>query len=106
MKEWDYRRENILEITLESLMNNYDQTFRLIFEHMRFSELERDVGLEIASQHDLGRMSSKTIEKMSHVSSPRITKWKKYFGRRLKEVFIHKYGDILVNLGYETSNEW
>jgi hypothetical protein len=106
MKQWDYRPGNILEITFEGLMSDYDHTFRMIFEHMRFSGSERAVALKIAAQHDIGWKSSKEIEKTPHVSSPRTTKWKEYFGARLRKAFLDKFAGILVDLGYETSNRW
>ena len=106
MQEWDYGLTNILEIKFENLMNSYDDTFRRIFKHIRFSKSESDVGLNIAAQHDLGRRSPEEIDKMPHVSSARATKWKEYFEIQHKEAFLDRFGDVLVKLGYETSNNW
>jgi hypothetical protein len=106
MSEWDYSRDNILEITFEGLMKSYDDTFRMIFERIGFSESDSAAGLRIAAKHDLGRKSTEEISKLSHVSSPKTTKWKEYFETQHKEEFLNKFGDILIRLGYETSDNW
>ena len=106
MMDWEYNMPNILEITFENLMNAYDDTFRRIFDHIGFSKSETDVSLKLATQHDLGRKSPEEIENMHHVSSPRATKWRKYFSPQHKEAFLDRFGDVLVQLGYETDNNW
>ena len=106
MNDWNYNRDNILEIKFENLLNNYDDMFRIIFEYIGFSKSEVAIGLNVAAKYDLGRKSLEEIEKMKHVSSQKTTKWKEYFGVQHKEMFIKKFGNILVKLGYETNNNW
>ncbi|MGA8261304.1 MAG: sulfotransferase domain-containing protein [Arenicellales bacterium] len=106
MMEWKYNMPNILEITFENLMNDYDGTLRRIFAHIGFSKSATDVGLKVAVRHDLGRKSPQEIENMPHVSSPRTTKWRRYFSVQHKEAFLDRFGDVLVQLGYETDNNW
>ncbi|MDJ0844341.1 sulfotransferase domain-containing protein [Crocosphaera sp.] len=106
MKNWNYNCPNILEIKFEQLMTNYDNNFRLIFEYLGFSQAEIKIGLDIASKHDLGRKSAKEIELMSHVSSPKTSKWKDYFEEAHKEFFINKFGNVLIQLGYENDHNW
>ena len=106
MMNWNYDRNNILEIKFENLMHDFDDTFRLIFEFLKFSRSEIKAGSSIASEHDLGRKSAQDIEKMEHVSSTKTTKWKDYFEPDHKEKFINKFGNVLVDLGYEKNNSW
>jgi hypothetical protein len=106
IRDWNYDLDNVLEIKFEDLMNSYDDQFRIIFEHLGFSESEIIVGLDIAARHDLGRISAKEMEELEHVSSAKCTKWKEYFEPQHKEVFIQKFGNILVDLGYESDNNW
>jgi Sulfotransferase domain len=106
MKDWNYGMGNILEIRFENLTNRYDDTFRRIFDHIGFSKSESAVGLKIAALHDLGRKSPEEIEKMRHITSPSGTNWEEYFETQHKEAFLDRFGDVLVRLGYETSNNW
>lgn len=87
-------------------MNNYDDTFRLIFEYLGFSKSEINICLNIASEHDLGRKSGKEIEQLEHVSSKKTSKWADYFEAEHKEAFINKFWDVLIELGYEKNNNW
>jgi hypothetical protein len=103
MREWDYHQDNILELQFESLMNNYDNTFRLIFSFLGFSETEIEVAISIAEKHDIGRKSSKEIQKMTHVYSKKTTKWAEYFDQIHREAFYNKFGDVLIELDYEKS---
>ncbi len=106
MKEWNYNRNNILEIKFESLMDNYDDTFRAIFEYLGFSKIEIKRGMLIAAEHDLGRKSDQQIKQLKHVSSKKTSKWADYFEPEHKKTFIKKFGDVLIDLGYENDNNW
>lgn len=106
MRNWNYSRDNILEIKFEEIMSNYDDTFHLLFEHLGFSISEIEMGINIASHHDLGRKSTEEIRKMDHVSSKNTTKWKKYFELEHKRAFIRRFNNVLVELGYEKDNNW
>jgi hypothetical protein len=106
MRDWNYNKDNILEVKFEDLMENYDDTFRLIFDHLGFSKSKIDLGLSIASKHDLGRKKTKEIEKDEHIFSRDTNKWKNYFEAVHKEVFIKYFGNVLIELGYESDNNW
>lgn len=106
MLEWNYKRENILELKFEDLMSDFDREFRRIFQHLGFAGDQLEQLMSIASKHDLGRMSVEEKEKMIHVSPGKIQKWKKYFTPKLKEAFLSRFNDVLIKLGYEESNDW
>ena len=106
MQEWDYSRDNILEVKFEDLMANYDLTFQSVFEYLNFSKAQIESALNIVTEHDLGRKSDEEIAKMDHVFSRKTTKWRSYFEQGHKTVFLDKFGEALINLGYETSNTW
>lgn len=106
MADWDYNRPEILEVKFESIMSNYEATFLNIFQHLGFSGNEIDTFMDIALQHDLGRKSESEVNAISHVSSPKYTKWMDSFEEIHKEVFLQKFGDILIHLGYENDHNW
>lgn len=106
VKDWDYNNDNILEVKFEDLMNDFNNVFRLIFEHFVFSKSEINIGINVASQHNLGNKSAEEIEKMPHVTSIKTSRWKDHFEAVHKEAFKDKFGNVLVELGYEKNNNW
>ena len=106
MRGWDYAREEVLEVKYEDLMAEYDAGFRYIFSWFGLSASQRDAALEIAAGHDLGRKSQDEIRQMSHVSIGETSKWRSYFEPQHKDAFVARFGEILVDFGYETSNDW
>lgn len=106
MMAWDDSTRNVLTVKFEDLMADYDTTFCQILEHVGFSGVQLKSGLRLARRHDLSRKSAKEIEKIKHVSSPVVSKWKKYFEPEHKALFLKKFGDALIRLGYETDHNW
>jgi len=106
MKQWQGDKGRILELRFEDLMDRYDETFRRIFAHLGFRGSELELCMEIASRHDLGRKSEREIEEIAHVHSKQTNRWKDYFEPGLKEAFIEKFGDVLIDLGYEKDHSW
>jgi len=104
--DWDFNRKEILEIKFESLIDDYDSTFRKIFKHIGLPESDIELCMDIAVQQDLGRKSEDEIKMMPHVSSQKLSKWHDYFEEVHKEVFKEKFGNILIRLGYEKDNNW
>ena len=106
LEKWDFNRQEILEIKFESLADDYESTFLSIFQHIGLSEPDIELCMDVAVQHDLGRKTVDEIKLIPHVSSPKLSKWKEYFENVHKEVFLEKFGDILIRLGYEDTNDW
>ena len=106
MSEWNYGNVDILELKFEELMSNYSESTRKMFAFLGFVGSELDTATEIASRHDLNRKTANELAQMKHVSSRQTTRWKDYFEPVHKHVFQEKFGLILVDLGYEASNDW
>ena len=87
-------------------MSNFDGSIYSIFEFLKFSASDIDLAMGIAREHDLKRRSSREIDEMEHVSSPKTGKWKDYFTPQHKQAFLNKFGDALIKLGYEKDNGW
>ena len=104
--QWNFNQENILEIKFDYLMENFDTTFSSIFAHLSLTSKQQKKAMSIASKHDLNRKSDSEIQKMAHVSSAKSSKWLQYFEPSHKELFKQKFGDILIELGYESDMNW
>jgi hypothetical protein len=106
MLNWNYSLPNMLEVRFETVMSEFDVTFKKLFESFGLAGRELSKALRIVAKEDLGRMTDEQLAAMDHVSSGGTTKWQKYFGEVHKEAFKHRFGDALVRLGYEASNDW
>ena len=87
-------------------MGDYQDTFHRIFSHCGLSEPVIDTCMNIASKHDISKKTSDEIKKIEHVRSTEKNKWKEEFEKEHKDLFIEKFGDILIKLGYEKDNNW
>ncbi len=106
MLNWNYENPAIMEVRFETLINNFDETFRNIFERFKMSDRQITHALKIASKEDINKMSEKKIKANDHISSKQITKWKKYFKEIHKNAFLKLFDDALIRLGYEESDDW
>lgn len=106
INNWNYDNENILEIKIEDLISDYDKNFLHVFEHLQISKPEIAICMKIASHHNLKNMSDSEVEKVKHVSSRNPSRWKEYFEDIHKQAFLDKFGDTLIELGYEKNNHW
>lgn len=107
IRNWDYTNKNILELKFENIISSFDHSFCMMFDHLGFSKSETYKSMKIARKHDLKRKSFEEIQKMNHVSSEKIVKkWEDYFEEEHKKAFLDKFGNLLVDLGYETTANW
>ena len=106
MLDWDYNNPRVKEVRFESVMRDFDGTFRNIFNHLSFSENQVKRALRIARKEDLSRKSDRQLRANKHVSSRDITKWKQYFDSANISVFRQRFGETLLKLGYEKDNQW
>lgn len=103
---WPYNNPRIKELRFETVMSHFDETFREMFVHFGFSNDQVTRALQIAAKEDLGRLTEKQLKANPHISSRQTTKWHKYFKDVHKEAFKQRFGDALVQLGYEKSDHW
>jgi hypothetical protein len=87
-------------------MRDFDKTFLRLFKHFGFSDTQISEAIKIARKEDLSRMSHKQLRSRLHISSKQTTKWKRYFKDFHKDDFKRRFGDALIQLGYEVSNRW
>lgn len=106
MLSWNYHNPNVEEVQFETIMSNYDETFRNLFERFGLSDSQTSQALRIAKKEDLNRMTDEEVQDNLHISTRSTTRWQKYFTEVHKEAFKQRFGEALIKLGYESSNDW
>ncbi len=106
MLTWPGGRDDVLELKYEDLMNDYNGTFQAIFQYLDFTEPQMRSAMHVASLYDISSKSDRQLEKMEHVSSRQASKWRDYFTERHKQAFRERFGDVLIQMGYEKDDQW
>lgn len=106
MMNWNYEDPRVLEITFENLMNYFDDIFMEIFKFSNFSECQIMSSSSVAKKHDLQGKSDNEVASIKHVTSKETSRWMSNFEKVHKDLFIEKFGNILIRLGYEKDNLW
>lgn len=109
MSCWNYDNPDFLEIKYEDLIIDEAAVFHKLFKHYSFSEQATKNCLAIAEKYSFKNKSKRksgTVNNQSHLRSGRIGEWKETFTPKHKDYFKELFGDVLIQLGYETSNDW
>ncbi len=100
---WDYRNPHFIEIKYEDLIRDINLTlFHKIFTFLGFPGSAIPEILDIAYSNSLfsGKVNS------AHVRSGKVKEWRKYFKPIHRDRFLELFGDCLVRLNYEASDNW
>jgi hypothetical protein len=103
---WDYTRENFLELKYEHLMADYNTTIRNMFKFYGFPSEDIELAVKIAKKYNI-RNKDFTDYKTVHITNKKIDLdlWKKYFTKELVETFVETYpDDLFERLGYYTDD--
>lgn len=100
MREW-LPQDQILEVKFEAITIDYDEMWMRIFTHLGFEGLALTKAMNIAKQHDIGRMTSGQISQNKHISTGKISKWKEFFSENVANEYSKKFNDVHKELGYE-----
>ena len=106
MASWNYGNSNILEVRFEDMMSNMHDVFQQILDFSGLTDNQIQIGMSIADREDISKKSDEEIKRHAHISSKNTTKWKEYFDDDIKHMFLEKFGDVLIQLGYEKDNDW
>lgn len=106
MLRWTNPPSGVREVKFEDIMQDFESTFRLIFEHFHFTPGQVESSLAIAAAEDINRMSDRQLTRNTHISSRSTSRWQEYFTEEHKAAFVNRFGDVLQRLGYEQSNDW
>ena len=113
MSRWNYNNPDFFEFKYEDIIRNEEKVFYKIFKHYSFNEKAIKNCINIAEQFNFKNQSKRKLETIKrtikhnlHLRSGRIGEWQELFTEDHKQQFKELFGDILIKLGYETSNDW
>ena len=109
MRSWNVNDPRIFEFRYETLIANEQKTFQTLFEHYQFSgeRLERAIELAMSQsfQHAANRKPG-DVQQQDHLRSGKPGEWRDVFGDDHKQKFKESLGDLLIQLRYETDDNW
>lgn len=106
IKAWDYTNPNFINVKYEDLIvDNQLFLFHKIYDFLQFSGHNIPKCLQISYDNSL---FSGNLKKDTHRRSGKSQQWKKYFKTVHHQKFLELYGNVLVELDYESKNssEW
>lgn len=109
MSQWNYNNPNFFEFKYEEIINDEEAIFYKIFEFYKFSPKAINNCLKIAEQFSFKNQAKRkkgVVKQKSHLRSGRPEQWKELFKPHHKQRFKELFGDVLIDLGYETNNDW
>ena len=102
--EWNYQQKDMYEVKYENLVMDQNLfIFHHIFHFLGFTENILLDCLYVAYENSL---FSGKVSPTKHIRSGKIQQWKNFFNREHKSKFKAKFGDLLIQLGYEKDNNW
>jgi|GEM_PF-5312618 len=93
--------DELMLVQLESLRADFDAAVVAIFSHFGFSQSESAEAAELARVHDIARMSDSQVAGNTHIHSRAVSKWREVLSPEQVKSFEHRYGDVIVALGYQ-----
>lgn len=104
MAQWNYAQSEFMELKYEDLIKDKDLVlFEQVFRHFQFPQSQMDQCLEIAYRNSL---FSGLVDDSGHVLDGRTRQWPEHFSQRDKTLFKQRYGEVLIQLGYEKDMDW
>jgi hypothetical protein len=105
MRNWNYQRPNAIECRYEEMIADADLLiFDKVLSHLGFDADECEAAkLIIRSNSLFGEIPKK---RLAHVRSGQARQWKDMFNTELAKEFLARFGDVLIELGYEADNSW
>jgi len=99
---------DLLTIRYEDLLRNQFSTFSRIFRHCEFNFSEQQLHTLIA-QRDFRSMAGRTPGEenvRSHQRKGIAGDWRTHFTPRVTDAFKQRYATLLIDTGYERSDNW
>ena len=101
MREWPHCDSQILNVSMEKIFSNFDGTMRDVLRHFGFPELHMSDLLRIIWPEDVRRMTESVLSANTHIHGRSPSKWREFLNADQIAEIEHRYGDVIVKLGYE-----
>ena len=107
MAEWNYQDPRILELRYEEVFGNESGEVMKLLLHYGLLEHEALPIAKFADQISFLQLSKKKqTGENEHASVGRIDRWKSELPSQLRQEFKNRHGELLVQLGYESNQNW
>jgi hypothetical protein len=108
MAAWDYHQPEFCELRYEDVMADEAGAFERLFTHYGFTPRAVDACVAIGLRHGFKAVKEREGPKEgpSHLRSGTPGEWRSTFTDEHKALFKSLGGDVLIKLGYETSDDW
>jgi len=107
MLRWDRADAKSFETQYEALMHDTEGAlFVRIAHHLGFAGGELETCRQVFWRHALFGGAAPRKDEMQHVRSGAVEQWRTVFDRTLAEAFAARFGDALIQLGYERGGGW
>jgi hypothetical protein len=103
MAEWDYKNPACLEMRYEDILGHEEEAFAALCDHYGFNGRRKTLAIRYARENTAGSESNKNRD---HVRNPITGQWQAAFTPNVKQLFKEKYGDLVIQLGYEADADW
>ncbi|MFZ0664298.1 MAG: sulfotransferase domain-containing protein [Acidimicrobiales bacterium] len=103
LKTWAYDNPEILELRYEDVLANEHSMMERIFRHYGFTDAAVAQSADIAARFSLNSPMTKLDP---HVRSGLPGQWREVLEPDHVERFKELTGDLVVRLGYESTNDW
>lgn len=105
MHAWDYSLEKCCEMKYEDLMGDVEAVeFSRVASHLGFDDDEVETCREEFRKRSLFRPRRRS--KSTHVRSGKNRQWESVYDEALAQLFVEKFGSVLIALDYEPDNSW
>jgi Sulfotransferase domain len=107
MLGWNRADPKSLETRYETLMHDHDGVlFAAIARHLGFADDAVETCRSVFWEHALCGGSAHLKQRLAHVRSGAVEQWRSVFDRTLGQAFAGRFGDTLIQLGYERDAQW
>jgi hypothetical protein len=104
VRGWRLAAPDLLQVQLEAVSRDFDGALAIIFRHLGFSEAECEEAVTLARPQDIARMSDEAVAQNPHIYSRTLSKWRDFLSDAQIGAFERRYGELIVDLGYQLSN--
>ncbi len=105
MQNWNYSRPNSFECKYEAMVaDDRMELITKILVHLGFEDHQLEASRRIFWENSLfGNLKG---SQSAHIRSGALRQWQVVFDEALAAVFVEKFPDALIRLGYESDNSW
>jgi hypothetical protein len=104
MLSWSYSNPLMYEVKYEDLVD--DAGMARLVEIFSFLGYPQDVLAELMTIARRVSIFHDGVDCLGHARDGRARQWTQVFDRRLKDLFLERFDDALIRLGYEQNHDW